>query len=369
MKKTFNTAGVCSPTVHYMMDNSAKIAATLKMVETGTYFTISRPRQYGKTTLLVMLTQELLKNADYVVVFLSLQGIDEKNLQSDSDFARFIFEQMVQNLRPQLPDWTVFWEDHGQIERMDDLSVALNELTLRLPQKLVLLIDEVDANKDYDAFLNFLGMLRNRYLSRFLPHKSAIHSVVLAGVHNIKNLKYGRHRVTDEEQNSPWNIAADFTVDLRFAPNEIRSMLEEYRAAEGVDLDSKQIADHLFYYTAGYPFLISRLCQIVAEQILPQRMEKSWETPDTDLAVRILLKEQNTNFKSLIRRLDNNPQLYALVYRVIIEGEQIPFNIDALPIKVGVRYGIFEDSGKVAIQNRIYEQWLYNYLVTKSLLV
>jgi len=52
MKKTFNIAGICYPQIHYMMDISNKARQVLEMVERGDYFTINRPRQYGKSTIL-----------------------------------------------------------------------------------------------------------------------------------------------------------------------------------------------------------------------------------------------------------------------------------------------------------------------------
>ena len=57
-----------------------------------------------------------------------------------------------------------------------------------------------------------------------------------------------------------------------------------------------------------------------------------------------------------------------MVYRVIIEGDIIPFNPDAPLILRGVMYGIFKENGQVKIHNRLYEQRLYNYMTTKTML-
>ena len=55
MKKRFNITGACHPGEHYMADTSAKFARIVEMVEQGEDFTITRPRQYGKTTTLLRL--------------------------------------------------------------------------------------------------------------------------------------------------------------------------------------------------------------------------------------------------------------------------------------------------------------------------
>lgn len=59
MGKRFNTTGLCVPEMHYMVDISGKIKKIEEMVEHGSYFTINRPRQYGKTTVLNTLAKRL----------------------------------------------------------------------------------------------------------------------------------------------------------------------------------------------------------------------------------------------------------------------------------------------------------------------
>jgi hypothetical protein len=50
MQKEFNDTGLCIPNRHYMVDNSDKLKQIIAFVEKGKYFTINRPRQFGKTT-------------------------------------------------------------------------------------------------------------------------------------------------------------------------------------------------------------------------------------------------------------------------------------------------------------------------------
>lgn len=103
------------------------------------------------------------------------------------------------------------------------------------------------------------------------------------------------------QYNSPWNIAADFEVEMSFNPGEIAPMLEEYCLAEQVEMDVPAIAEGLYYFTSGYPFLVSKLCKIIAEKLLPHKTERHWVLEDVDRAVNLLLKENNMNFDSLIK--------------------------------------------------------------------
>ena len=77
---------------------------------------------------------------------------------------------------------------------------------------IVLMIDEVDSASNNQVFLDFLGQLRAQYINRF--QQTAFKSVILAGVYDVKNL---RHKIRPDEEhkyNSPWNIAADFKIDM-----------------------------------------------------------------------------------------------------------------------------------------------------------
>ena len=68
MPKVFNTAAICIPQEHYMVNLDSRVREIKKLVDAGKYFTINRARQYGKTTTLRALYRNLMK--DYYVVSL-----------------------------------------------------------------------------------------------------------------------------------------------------------------------------------------------------------------------------------------------------------------------------------------------------------
>ena len=377
MKKKFNITGICNPHVHYMMDNSAKLDKIMEMVESGEYFTIHRPRQYGKTTTLSFLQNRLENNADYICIALSFEDVEDIAQLSDNAFALMFSIRFGQELALIEGNLNAFWDKlNPKITDFNTLSIGITQLIRHSQKRLVLLIDEVDASSNYESFLKFLAMLRSKYLSRFKRGSETFHSVVLAGVHDVKALKFKMRDPSEHQTNSPWNIAADFKIDMAFSPTEIAPMLVEYSKAENVPMNIPALAQRLHYYTSGYPFLVSKLCKTIAEDILPNRIansdtigtEKTWHLDDVEDSVKLLLKENNTNFDSLIKNLENNKDLYDLVYRTIIEGEIIPFNPDNSLIQRGVMYGLFKDNGQVKIHNRLYEQRLYNYMTVNTMI-
>lgn len=368
MKKRFNITGICFPDSHYMVDTSSKLRQTLEMVEVGEYFVINRPRQYGKTTMLANIQNHLDHSEEYFPIALNFQGIDRKWHESDEAFALMFVQELIRALKFTQQELTELLQKNlPEVKDMSSLSDVITEMAHAANKKMVLLIDEVDASSNYTPFLSFLAMLRTKYLSRSQPQHATFHSIVLAGVHDIKSLKYKLRNPEDAQYNSPWNIATDFEVRMSFDPAEITTMLKQYQEAEGVEMDQMEIANQLYYHTSGYPFLVSKLCKTIAEKLLPKKAEKRWEKADVEEAVQMTVRENNTNFDSLIKNLENHQKLYNLVYRVLIDSEQIPANPHEPTISLGRMYGVFKSNGRLSIHNRIYEQIIYDYLIAKTL--
>ena len=224
------------------------------------------------------------------------------------------------------------------------------------------MIDEVDKSSNNQLFLSFLGMLRNKYLLRNEGEDISFCSVILAGVHDVKSLKMKIRSDDEQKYNSPWNIASDFDVDMSFSIEEIKTMLDDYVLNKRVNLDKTYFSERLYFYTSGYPFLVSKLCKIIDEKIMGEN-ELKWEKEYFELAVKELLKESNTNFESLIKNIENNNDLKELVKKIILDGYEISYNEDNSIINMAIMYGIFKNSkGKIKIHNRIYEQRIYNYM-------
>jgi hypothetical protein len=366
MKKRFNTTGVCIPEKHYMADISDKIAAIFKMVEAGDYFVINRPRQYGKTTTISMLNRLLKPSDEYFPIKISFEGIGEDGFKSAAIFIDVFFLQLKSAFKASgNKDLVKFLESTPIPDRIDKLGTWINELIVKIGKKTALMIDEVDKSSNNQLFLDFLGMLRDKYLKRDEEGEFTFHSVILVGVHDVKSLKIKIRPDTEAKFNSPWNIAVDFKIDLCFSPDKIVPMLEDYSKENNVKIEFRAVAEKIFYYTSGYPFLVSKLCQVIDEEILPQRPENEWYLEDIDRAVQLMLKEENTNFESLIKNLENNPDLYDFVFKLIMNGTEFIFNLDNPVIHFGRLYGILKDEqGKARVHNRLYEQRIYNYMAS-----
>jgi len=349
-----------------MVDSQNKINEIIKLVEKGKYFTINRPRQFGKTTIINELETKLDK-IGYLVISLSFEGIGDNIFIGEEEFSINLCEIIAEALEfvdEKLAEY--FFDKMKYVTSLKRFSQIITEFIKNNNKKVVLIIDEVDKSSNNQLFLSFLGMLRNKYLQRNKGKDYTFQSVILAGVHDVKTLKLKLRPDEERKYNSPWNIAAEFNIDMTFDPAEISTMLKDYSETENVKMDIMDIAKRIHYFTSGHPFLVSKICKILDEELL--READKWEPKNIDLAVKKLIdgRYTNTNFDSLTKNLENNPKLYELVFNILILNENKTFNISNPIINLGTIYGIFSlEEEIIKIHNRIYEQRIINYMVSK----
>ena len=370
--KEFNTTAVCIPKKHYMVDLTERVKEIGKMVDAGNYFVINRARQYGKTTTLYWLRGYLSDR--YNVINLDFQGISTAGFQTEGTFIQ-AFSRLLLNryefLGMPVPEIILnelyrFVQTDPDKLRLDDLFLVLRRWIVLCDKPMVLLIDEVDSASNNQVFLDFLSQLRDGYISRDVDGMPAFQSVVLAGVADIKHLKRKIRPDDQHRVNSPWNIAVDFTIDMSLSSEGIRGMLDEYESDHHTGMDTGKIAGLIREYTNGYPFLVSRICQLIDLEVSKRMsLADAWTRNGIDEAVKLILEESNTLFQSLTGKLENYPELKASLRRILMEGERLPFNLDQEDVAQMYMYGfIRNENGAVRIDNRIFETRLYNYFLS-----
>lgn len=352
MVKRFNTTGVCIPKKHYMVDISKKIDQIEKLVEEEFYFVINRPRQFGKTTTLNELYKRL--NNKYCVIRMDFELMGE-DFESEERFCKTFVEHMSRFLGKELNKATTITE----------LSYVIMDLTKN--KEVVLLVDEVDKNSNNKMFLAFLGMLRSLYLSREQELATTFKAVILAGVYDVKNLKLKIRDASDARYNSPWNIAVNFKVDMSFSEADISTMLQPYADENNLSMEIERLSQEIYKFTSGYPFLVSRICQIIDEDFLGEG-KRVWTVVDIQKAVKLLLDEKNTLFDDLIKNLENNPELYNHIYNVLISRLPVSYNMNNPIIDLGHMFGYLEKdkNNNIIISNQILKEVIYNYMVSKT---
>ena len=358
MKRKFNVLGNCIPDKHYMVDISGKLAQIQEMVDEGLYFTITRARQYGKTTTLGLLEKRL--QGEYIVARMSFEAVGSLGFETEEKFSLMFMEEMAHCLNDSTwidPNVTSFKMLGRHLTKMCD------------GKKIVLMIDEVDKTCNNQVFLHFLGLLRSKYLDQNEGRDASFYSVILAGVVDIKNIKIVMEqkglivrKENEGSNNSPWNIAADFEVDMSFSPTDIVTMLKDYEDDHNTGMDISAVAEEIYIYTSGYPFLVSRICQHI-----DRKLGKDWTAGGVQAAVKILLTEKNTLFDDMSKNLENYDGLREFTRSILIDGELKKYQTDNPIVDFGIMFGYFKNkNGQIAISNRIFEIRMTNYFISKN---
>lgn len=373
-KRVFNTTGICDPAEHYMVDLTQRLSEVRKLVDEGKYFTINRARQFGKTTTLHALAEYL--SQDYLVISMDFQmQMSDAKFRNENSFSQAFaraFENSFritesgksQEYQTVLKAFTEERQKSGEQFELVELFQALSGLCAAIPKKIVLMIDEVDSATNNQVFMDFLAQLRGYYINR--NRFATFQSVILAGVCDVRNLKRKMRPDEEHKDNSPWNIAADFDIDMSFSAEQINSMLLDYASEHDSAIDTNRIAREIYDYTSGYPYLVSRLCQLL-DEMYKAGMRDSWTHEGILEAVRKLIRESNSLFEDMAKKVKDYPDLGVILRDILFCGKGIPFNLGTELISIGAMFGFLKDEdGQVAISNRIFEIWFYNLFIAQD---
>ena len=366
MAKYFNTSVTCDPRLHYMVDTTEKMKVFEHLIDTKMYFTISRARQFGKSTSLNWILWNMSDR--YLVVPASFELYSQNDWIDDEAFVKYFCTKLINAFKIIKDDKSVsFWETVKTTKKNDYniLSQKITEYCHSIGKKVVLMIDEVDKASNNEVFLRFLGMLRNLYLERVQNGDDAytFWSVILAGVYDVKNLKLKIRPEDQHQYNSPWNVAADYYLDMTFNPQEISTMLVAYENDYHIGFDIQEISQEIYKYTSGYPVLVSRVCKEIDE-----RLGKVWSKESVLKAVKNILKDKDfTLLDDISKNLQLYSGLYQLMYDIIINGRKFSMSLIDPMVKVALMFSYVKENedGNVDIHNLIFEEAFNAYFVNE----
>lgn len=379
MSRTFNVAADCKPNLHYMVDPGSRLAQIKGYVDRGEYFAVNRARQYGKTTTLRALGA-YLKEEYYVISMDFQREMSFAKFRSENIFSVAFAKAFVRiatglcNILPERMEAELERLAQATRENREELELVelfqhLSAVCREADRPLVLIIDEVDSAANNQVFLDFLAQLRGYYIDR--DHSPTFQSVILAGVYDIKNLKRKFRTEEDHKMNSPWNIAVEFRVDMSFCAEEIAGMLKEYEEDYATGMNITELSGLIYEYTSGYPFLVSRLCKLIDEEVAGSKeypeKKHAWTYAGFLMAERLLVGEKNTLFETMVNKLCDFPELRETVYSILFTGKENAYNVLNPAIENAAMFGFVKNvNGMVAIANRVFETVFYNLFLTSA---
>lgn len=356
-KKTrrFGTQGRLYPEDNYLVPRTVEGADFIRRVKEGKYIVLFAPRQTGKTTFFQLALEELITtDPTYFPIQLNFEVYEDCTpLEFYDGLTGDIHEKITdvfQERRQTPPD---------TIRHLLETTHLTNQLSLRTflralgkvlkDQRIVLIIDEFDAIPR-SAVKGFLRVLREIYLS---GRTRCPHSVGIIGVKDITQLDYDRSI-------SPFNIQDEFHLP-NFTFDQVQELFGQYTDEVG-QVIAPDVIQSLHRQTAGQPYLVNQLAQILTEEMHTPKHETIM-MPHFATAHRQLIHERNTNIEHLLTNVRKDRRFEALLMK-IASYEQAPmFNpYNELMNELAI-YGVITKGadGRCEILNPIY-----HYCITQA---
>ena len=361
MEKQFNTAGPSKPHLHYMIDPLKRIdlPEVEMLIAQERYFVLHAPRQTGKTTCLLALTDHLNRTGRYRALYANIETAQAAR----NDVARGITavaSAIARSASIALGNATLDqWLLHGEGQ-----GVAPEELVTRLltywsvqePERpAVLLLDEVDALVG-DTLVSLLRQLRAGYTQR---PRAFPQSVILCGVRDVRDYRIhtpGQEVITG---GSAFNIKAESLRLGNFTFDEMKALWLQHTEATGQRFDDA-IWEPLWLDTEGQPWLVNALgheCTwkdktLRADRTAPVTLERY------QLARERLIQSRATHLDQLADKL-SEPRVHRVI-AAILESEADPAALSEEIAPDDLQYvydlGLIAVRPMVRISNRIYRE-------------
>lgn len=347
MNKWFNTAGLCVPGKHYMVDPLPRLKEVEELIRKEFYFTLHAPRQTGKTTYLHAMTRKLNKEGKYIAVTASCERagygsitVAEANEVIIDSIYSAAFQQLPETHRPENP----------RGKTIIDLKLYLETWSLSQKKPIVLFVDEIDALMD-DVLISVLRQFRDGYQSRPIQFPS---SVVLVGLRDVREYKAEiREGQKTLGTASPFNIKSDSMVLKNFLKQEVYSLLEQHTSETG-QVFPEEVKQEIFKLSAGQPWLTNALARQIVSKMLGDDYSKPITMDILFQAKQELIMRRDTHLDSLVDKLKEDR--VKRIVQAIINGDNIMFDIlddDILYIR---DLGIVGQEDPLAFANPIYAE-------------
>ncbi|MCI0663561.1 MAG: ATP-binding protein [Acidobacteria bacterium] len=255
----FNTAGPIQTDIHYYLPPLERLNKDeiLRLIAARKYFILHAPRQTGKTTVLLALTEELNRSSQYRAIYANVE-VAQTAREDVHRAMRAILGQLADAAR--LTFGAEFIRE--RMNKVLDEYGAENALNAMLTQwaehnslPTIIMLDEIDAMVG-DSLVSTLRQLRAGYPNR---PQSFPQSVILCGVRDVRDY---RIRSSKSQEiitgGSAFNVKAK---SLRLGDFAYEEMVRLYRqhTAETGQIFEDDVFPLAWELTGGQPWLVNAL--------------------------------------------------------------------------------------------------------------
>jgi hypothetical protein len=299
------------------------------------YITLVEPRQQGKTSLINRLMGQFQLQG-YWFTYADLTTFDKTN---EAAWYTSLCDWLLRQMRfipganrPALPATGNAWRNF-----LADIA----EQADTVPCNLVTALDEVGAVPAAWAS-DFFSSIRSVYNSR--QNISSFHRLtfIVAGAYNPKELIRDR-------------TISNFNVDHRvpladFNLKQMGQLVAHLKAG----INAQSVANRLWYWTGGQPYMSQRLCRYLAE------LNVAITPAAVDASVERFFREDTNHLSRILLQLDAEPHLRDYAQRIVTERVRLVPSVHDWQFQLCHIIGLIsaDENGYSQIRNRIYERAL-----------
>ena len=347
--RSFGTQGRVRPEQHYIVPRTAHVADFITRIRAGKYIVLFAPRQTGKTTFFRLALDRLAaEDPTYLAIHLNFEVYEDCTpIEFYGNLIEHIREEIgtvFQKREQAVPEAFAHFLENTHLTNQLSLRRFFRQLAEFLKNyRVVCLIDEFDGIPQA-AVKGFLHALRHIYLA---DAPQCPHSVGIVGVKSITQLDYDRSI-------SPFNIQDEFRLP-NFTLEEVRDLLGQYTDEVGQPF-APDVIESLHRQTAGQPFLVNRIAQVLTAELNISKTEPLTMTHFAQ-AHKQLLQERNTNIDHLRTNVRRDRRFEKMLLRIASYEKGLRFNPDDDLMAELVTYGIIKEGtdGMCEIVNPIYQ--------------
>jgi hypothetical protein len=355
MRRFFNTAGPIVREDHYFIEPLYRIDLDeiLTLIEQQKYFVVHAPRQTGKTSYLLSLTEYLNRQGKYKCLYVNIEnaqaarenvGKGMKSILHRLAKAAFVYHS-DSFLKEK---WKHIFNESEEFEA---LSESLSQWCQQGEKPIVLFIDEIDSLVG-DTLISVLRQLRSGYPDRpgTFPQ-----SIILCGVRDVRD--YRIH--SDKEKSvitggSAFNIKSESLRMGDFTSREIEELYRQHTTETGQPF-SGDVFPLVWSLTEGQPWLVNALAYEVCFKMKEGRQrDKEITVEMIDQAKENLIMRRETHLDQLSDKLKE--ERVRRVIGPILAGSREAEEILEDDVDYVVDLGLIKKDRQLRIANRIYQE-------------
>ncbi|MDM8560252.1 AAA-like domain-containing protein, partial [Candidatus Parabeggiatoa sp. HSG14] len=316
--KTFNTGGPCIPSDHYMVSTTPHFETIQKLIDNKRYFILHAPRQTGKTTLMLQLTEKLNQEGKYIALYVNVEAAQPWR-NNIAEVNQTIIHEFRIKAKISLPEEyqpsSACFENIG-----NEFSLFLTLWCMELPKPLVVFMDEVDALIG-DGLISVLRQLRSGYTQR---PKAFPHALCLIGLRDVRDYRiYSDASKRYIVGGSAFNVKEKSIRLADFTEAQVQELYAQHTEATGQTFTEKAL-QKIYELTQGQPWLVNALGRELCFEEQALAVEQTVTDSDVDFATEILIQRRDVHLDQLADKL-TEPRVAKIIEAILIgedQGEQ-----------------------------------------------